>query len=87
MKLTFTPYEMRNFLTKTENYNIEIIDVTYSYNEYHNKVVEENRQLEIAYPKEIPLENFIVNKSYVQLLDWSLTAVFERELKAKLLNL
>lgn len=87
IQLHFTPHQMREFLTKSGNYNIEVIKVVYSYTEYHNKVVEEERELEIAYPTEIPLENFTSNKTYVQLLDWSLTSVFERELKAKLLNL
>jgi hypothetical protein len=85
--LSFTPYQMREFLIKGGNYNIEVIKVTYSYSEYHNVVREEERELEIAYPIDIPLENFTANKTYIQLLDWSLTSVFERELKAKLLNL
>jgi ABC-type amino acid transport substrate-binding protein len=85
--LSFTPYQMREFLIKGGNYNIEVIKVTYSYSEYHNVVREEERELEIAHPIDIPLENFTANKTYVQLLDWSLTSVFERELKAKLLNL
>jgi len=87
IQLSFTPYQMREFLTKGGNYNIEVITVTYSYSEYHNVVREEERELEIVYPNDIPLENFTANKTYVQLLDWSLTSVFERELKAKLLNL
>lgn len=85
--LHFTPNQMRDFLAKSGNYNIEIIKVVYSYTQYHNKVVDEERELEIAYPIEIPLENFVANKSYVQLLDWSLISVFERELKDKLLKL
>jgi hypothetical protein len=87
IQLHFTPHQMREFLKKRGNYNIEVIKVTYSYTEYHNKVVEEDRELEIAYPNQIPLENFTANKTYIQLLDWSLTSVFERELKEKLLNL
>ncbi len=87
IQLSFTPYQMREFLTKGGNYNIEVITVTYSYSEYHNVVREEERELEIVYPNDIPLENFTANKTYVQLLDWSLTSVFERELKSKLLNL
>jgi hypothetical protein len=87
IQLHFTLHQMREFLNKTGNYNIEVVKVTYSYNEYHNKVVDEERELEIAYPKEIPLENFTANKTYVELLNWSLTSVFETELKSKLLNL
>jgi hypothetical protein len=85
--LSFTPYQMREFLIKGGNYNIEVVKVTYSYTQYHNVIREEERELEIAYPIDIPLENFMANKTYVQLLDWSLTSVFERELKVKLLNL
>lgn len=87
IQLTFTSQQMREFIGKTGIYNIESITVNYSYTEYHNRVVDEERQIEIAYPKEVPLKNFIANKTYIQLLDWSLSTVFEKVLKEKLLNL
>lgn len=87
INLTFTTQQMRNFLIKNDNYHIQVITVNYTYHEYHDKVVEETREIEIAYPKEIPLENFLANKNYSQLLEWSLSSVFSRELTNKLLNL
>lgn len=87
MQLTFTQQQMRDFLNKEQKYKIQVIKVEYSYRDYHNKVVDEIRDLEIVYPIEIPLENFTANKTYVQLLYWSLTSVFERELQSKLLDL
>jgi hypothetical protein len=86
-QLHFTLHQMREFLTKRGVYRTDVIKVNYTYHEYHNKVVDVERELEIAYPAEIPLENFTANKTYAQLLDWSLTSVFQRELAAKLLNL
>jgi hypothetical protein len=87
LSLTFSYHEMKEFLLKTDKYLIENISISYSYHEYHNKVVEDTKKFEIVYPKEIPLENFIANKTYAQLLHWSISSVFERELKNKLLNL
>jgi regulatory protein YycH of two-component signal transduction system YycFG len=87
MELTFTSQQMRDFLIKTDKYHIQIIPVTYHYHEYHDKLIEDTRQIEIAYPKEIPLDNFLANKTYSQILEWSLTSVFNRELQSKLLSL
>lgn len=85
--LAFTNKQMRDFLTKTNNYHIEIVTVNYTYYEYHDQPIEETREIEIAYPKEIPLDNFLANKTYIQILEWSLSSVFSRELRAKLLNM
>lgn len=85
--MTFTPKEMREFLKNTGKYEIETVSVQYSYTEYHNRVVDDVREVEIAYPIEIPVNNFIANKTYSEILKWSISSVFERELKNKLLNL
>jgi hypothetical protein len=86
--LSFTPHQMREFLTKNGVYEIRTVEYYETYSEYHNKTVDEKRTMEIAYPKEIPFDNFIAGKSsYTDLIDWSLTSVFERELKARLLKL
>jgi hypothetical protein len=87
LSISFSSEEMREFLHKTDKYFFKVLKVSYSYSEYHNKVVDTEREIEILYPKDIPLENFLANKTYVQLLNWSLVSVFERELKIKLLNL
>jgi hypothetical protein len=79
---------MREFLTKNGVYEIRTVEYYETYSQYHNKTVDEKRTMEIAYPKEIPFDNFIAGKSsYTDLIDWSLTSVFERELKARLLKL
>ena len=86
--LSFTSHQMREFLTKNDVYEIRTVEYYETYSQYHNRVVDEKRTMEIAYPKEIPFDNFIAGKtSYTELVDWSVTSVFERELKAKLLNL
>lgn len=87
VQLTFTRDEIIKFLNKTEIYNIETVSVPNTYTEYHNKVVDEDVQIEIAWPKDLPLENFLANKTYFQLTEWTLNAVFSRELKYKLLDL
>lgn len=87
VQLTFTRDEIIKFLNKTEIYNIETVVVPNTYTEYHNKVVDEDVQIEIAWPKDLPLENFLANKTYFQLTEWTLNAVFSRELKYKLLDL
>ena len=87
VQLTFTRDEIIKFLDKTEIYDIKTVSVPNTYAEYHNRVVEEDVQIEIALPKDLPLENFLANKTFVQLTDWTLSAVFSRELKHKLLNL
>jgi regulatory protein YycH of two-component signal transduction system YycFG len=79
---------MREFLTKNDVYEIKIVEYYEAYNEYHNRVVEEKRTMEIAYPKQIPFDNFIAAKEgYTDLVEWSLTSVFEREMVEKLLQL
>jgi len=86
--LSFTPHQMREFLTKNGVYEIRTVEYYETYSQYHNKTVDEKRTMEIAYPKEILFDNFIAGKSsYTDLIDWSLTSVFERELKARLLKL
>lgn len=87
IQLTFTRDEIIKFLNKTEIYNIETVSVLNTYAEYHNKVVDKDVQIEIAWPKDLPLENFLANKTYFQLTEWTLNAVFNRELKYKLLDL
>lgn len=87
IQLTFTRDEIIKFLNKTEIYNIETVSVPNTYNVYHNRVVEEEVQIEIVWPKDIPLENFLANKTYFQLTEWTLNSVFNRELKIKLLDL
>ncbi len=88
IQLSFTPHQMREFLTKNGVYEIRTVEYYETYSQYHNKTVDEKRTMEIAYPKEIPFDNFIAGKSsYTDLIDWSLTSVFERELKARLLKL
>jgi hypothetical protein len=86
--LTFTPHRMREFLTKNDLYEIRTVEYYETYSQYHNRVVDEKRTMEIAYPKEIPFKIFIADKSsYNDLVYWSLTSVFRRELETKLLNL
>ena len=86
--LSFTPHQMREFLTKNDVYEIKIVEYYEAYNEYHNRVDEEKRTMEIAYPKQIPFDNFIAGKEgYTDLVEWSLTSVFEREMIEKLLQL
>lgn len=85
--LEFTMEEMKRFLTQKGKYRIETISVPHHHTEYHNRIVEEMREIEIAYPKDIPLKNFIGNKDYNQISKWSLREVFGRELKETLLNL
>ena len=87
IQLTFTRDEIIKFLNKTEIYDIRTVSVLNTYTEWHNKVVDEEVQIEIAWPKDIPLENFLANKTYHQLADWTLNSVFIRELKIKLLAL
>ena len=86
--LSFTPHQMREFLTKNDVYEIRTVEYYETYTQYHNRVVDEKRTMEIAYPKEIPFDNFIAGKeTYTDLVDWSLRFVFERELKTRLLKL
>ena len=86
--LSFTPHQMREFLTKNDVYEIRTVEYYETYNEYHNRVVEEKRTMEIVYPKQIPFDNFIAGKEgYTDLVEWSLTSVFEREMIEKLLQL
>ncbi len=85
--LEFSRSEMIKFLTK-DRYEVIIVDYYESCNEYHNIVVDRKRTMEIAYSREIPFDNFIANKTtYNDLIDWSIEAVFMREMKAKLLEL
>jgi hypothetical protein len=86
--LEFSREEIIKFLTKGDIYEIRTVEYYETYNEYHNRVVDERRIMEIAYPKEIPFENFISNKTtYTELIPWGIQSVFNRELKAKLLGL
>jgi hypothetical protein len=85
--LQFTVEEMRKFLTKNGKYEIQIVSVPHQWKEYHNRVMEGVRSIEIVYPTDVPLKNFIGNKDYTQMLKWSIPQVFERELKEKLLDL
>jgi hypothetical protein len=79
---------MRKFLIDSGKYKIDSIDYNYQYTEYHNKVVDEVRKIDVVYPIDIPLDIFISDKSYSELTrEWSTIAVFNRELKIKLLNL
>jgi hypothetical protein len=87
MQLTFTRDEIIQFLNKTEIYDIKTVSVLNTYTEWHNRAIDEEVQIEIAWPKDIPLENFLANKTYHQLTYWTLNAVFTREFKIKLLAL
>jgi len=86
--LEFSRKEMIEFLTKDDIYEVRTVDYYETYSQYHNRVVDEKRTMEIAYSKEIPFENFIANKTtYSTLIEWNIETVFGREMKAKLLNL
>jgi hypothetical protein len=74
ISIDFTFDEMRKFLSNTGKYEIEVI-------------VLNDSKIEIAYPKDIPLENFKHGKDYHQLIEWKILPVFKRELKNKILNL
>lgn len=87
IQLMFTRDEIIKFLNKTKTYDIKIVPVINTYTEWHNKVVDEEVLIEIAWPKDIPLENFLANKTYHQLANWTINSVFTRELKIKLLSL
>jgi hypothetical protein len=82
----FTPKEMRDYLVK-RGYLIHPHTVNIVFTEAHNRVVESELDINVVIPAEIPFENFIVNKDYTELRKWSLTEVFMREFKNRLLNL
>lgn len=86
--IQFSQEEMKEFILKESKYEIKSVTYTHTYTEHHNRVVEEERMIEIAHPTEIPLENFLKGKDDGYTLGrWSVESVFERELKSKLLNL
>lgn len=86
--IQFSKEEMIKFILKNGQYQITTVKYTHTYTEYHNRIVEEERSIEIAYPSDIDIQNFLVGKSErVHFDKWSIQSVFERELKSKLLNL
>jgi hypothetical protein len=88
MMLEFSRIEMVAFLTKDDVYEIRTVEYYETYSEYHNRVVDVKREMEIAYPKEIPFEKFIANKSTrTQLIEWSIESVFNKKIKTKSLEL
>ena len=88
MTVNFTYDEMKKFILKNGQYQITTVKYIHTYKEYHNRVVEEERSIEIAYPSDIDIENFLAGKSERAHFDkWSITSVFGRELKNKLLDL
>lgn len=88
MMINFTQDEMKKFILKNGQYQITTVKYIHTYKEYHNRIVEEERSVEIAYPSDIDIENFVAGKSDRGHFDkWSIQSVFGRELKNKLLNL
>jgi hypothetical protein len=85
--IDFTLEEMRKYLLNTGIYEIGIVKYTQAYTEYSNRILNTDKEMEIAYPKDIPLDNFINGKEYLQLSKWSIPTVFKREIKNKILNL
>ena len=56
MTVNFTQDEMKKFILKNEQYQITTVKYIHTYTEYHNRVVEEERSVEIAYPSDIDIE-------------------------------
>jgi hypothetical protein len=81
IQLNFTLDEISKYLINTGRWGIS--DVNYITIE--NKI-EVLKTIKIAYPIDIPIENFIPLKSEIQLLEWEVTKIFEHEIKLKILN-
>jgi hypothetical protein len=73
LDINFSEDEMTYYLLRTKRWEIA-------------EVVANDSTVKIAFPSEIPFENFIVNKNDNQILEWEVTKIFKEELKNKLLN-
>lgn len=87
MELYFTEEEMKDFLRK-QGYDIKTIKTWRSYNTYHNQV--ENNSLDLSIALKGDLNEF--NNSdgeyrYDSVTKYSVTTVFTKEIKNKLLSL
>lgn len=74
LKIPISEPEMIHYLEKTGRWSI------------HSFQNAEGKEIIISYPSDIPLENFLVNKTQEQLDEWILEKVFVNEIKHKLLN-
>lgn len=87
LQISFSIEEMSEYLIKTGRWLVSDVSYTHYEHYYHNRVEETQRSVKIAYPSDIPLENFTINKDEFQLLNWTVDKIFLNEIKQKLLNL
>lgn len=87
--IEFTKEEQISFLQRI---GYEVVD--YKWIEYvpvyHNNTEEVERSVKLAIPNDIPYENFIKGKSLDNLApysEWTMSSVFNREIKKRILNL
>jgi hypothetical protein len=74
LKIPVTESEMIDYLNRTGRWSI------------HTIMDPEGNEFILSYPSDIPLENFLVNKTQDQIKEWSLEKVFTNEIKHKLLR-
>lgn len=87
INLHFTNSEIKNFLSK-EGFKISKIKVWNSYNTYHNRVDNNNFQIEVAYKNdENMFDDNEVEFRYDLVDKFKLENVFQNVIKEKLLNL